>query len=150
SGYNLPALLPENGFNLARALVGSEGTLVTVLRAGLRLVHSPPQRVLLVLAAGPIGLEAMDQVLLDNLKVKREHEGALELLPEGHGWLLAEFGGDTRADAEAKAGMLTAKLKVKAGAPSMKLFDDPDETKRVWKVRESGLGATARVPGQPD
>jgi FAD/FMN-containing dehydrogenase/Fe-S oxidoreductase len=166
SGYNLPALLPENGFNVARALVGSEGTLVTVLRAGLRLVHSPPERVLLVLgysdifeaadhvlevmAAKPIGLEAMDQVLLDDLKIKKEHTGALELLPEGHGWLLAEFGGDTRADAEAQARMLMANLKRRPGAPSMKVYDDPDETKRVWKVRESGLGATARIPGQPD
>ncbi|MBV9018978.1 MAG: FAD-binding oxidoreductase, partial [Alphaproteobacteria bacterium] len=45
SGYNLDELLPEKGFNVARALVGSEGTCVTVLKAGLRLVHSPPVRV---------------------------------------------------------------------------------------------------------
>ncbi len=33
SGYNLDAvsLLPENGFHVARALVGSEGTCVTVV-----------------------------------------------------------------------------------------------------------------------
>ncbi len=34
SGYNLPYLLPEHGFNVARALVGSEGTCVMVLRDG--------------------------------------------------------------------------------------------------------------------
>ena len=44
SGYNLDELLPENGFNVARALVGSEGTCVTVLRATLDLKHSPPCR----------------------------------------------------------------------------------------------------------
>src|SRR5690606_33354247 len=31
SGYNLPALLPENGFHLARSLVGSEGTCAVIL-----------------------------------------------------------------------------------------------------------------------
>ena len=49
SGYNLDELLPENGFNVARALVGTEGTCVTVLEATLNLVHSPPVRTLLVL-----------------------------------------------------------------------------------------------------
>ncbi len=77
SGYNLNYLLPENGFHVARALVGSEGTCVTVLEASCRLVESPPERVLLVLAYadifqcadrvpeimahGPIGLEGVDR-----------------------------------------------------------------------------------------
>ena len=39
SGYNLDELLPERGFDVARALVGSEGTLVTVLEATVRLVE---------------------------------------------------------------------------------------------------------------
>src|SRR5690606_41823446 len=83
SGYNLPALLPENGFNVARALVGSEGTCVTILEATVRLVPSPPARVLVVLgypdiyaaaedvprllSFGPIGLEGMDHVLVAEL-----------------------------------------------------------------------------------
>src|SRR5436853_3887685 len=49
SGYNLDELLPERGFNVARALVGSESTLATVLGARVRLVYSPPHRALLVL-----------------------------------------------------------------------------------------------------
>src|SRR5947209_15180290 len=49
SGYNLDELLPEKGCNIARALVGSEGTCVTVLKAGLRLVHSPPKRALVII-----------------------------------------------------------------------------------------------------
>ncbi|HEY6147187.1 MAG TPA: FAD-binding oxidoreductase, partial [Thermoanaerobaculia bacterium] len=44
SGYNLPALLPENGFDLARALVGSEGTCAFLLEATVKLVESPPGR----------------------------------------------------------------------------------------------------------
>src|SRR5512145_3034877 len=50
SGYNLDELLPENGFNVARALVGSEGTCALTLHAQVRLVKSPPERVLVVLA----------------------------------------------------------------------------------------------------
>jgi FAD/FMN-containing dehydrogenase len=44
SGYNLDDLLPEKGFHVARALVGSEGTLVAVLEATVRLVYSWPGR----------------------------------------------------------------------------------------------------------
>ena len=80
SGYNLNYLLPENGFNVARALVGSEGTCVTILEATCRLVESPPERVLLVIAYPdvfqcadhvpdimahkPIGLEGIDDLLV--------------------------------------------------------------------------------------
>src|SRR5207244_4810180 len=82
SGYNLNYLLPENGFQVARALVGSEGTGVTVLEATCRLVESPPARVLLVIAYpdvyqcadrvpevmthGPLGLEGIDDLLVQS------------------------------------------------------------------------------------
>ena len=56
SGYNLNYLLPENGFHVARALVGSEGTCVTVLEATCQLVESPQERVLLVVAWSDIFL----------------------------------------------------------------------------------------------
>ncbi|BDG10531.1 FAD-binding and (Fe-S)-binding domain-containing protein [Anaeromyxobacter paludicola] len=166
SGYNLDALLPENGFDVARALVGSEGTCVTVLRAKVRLVHSPPSRALLVLGYpsvyeagdhvpelrrfGPIGLEGIDDRLVEDMKKKRLHPERLKLLPDGKGWLLVEFGGDTRAEAEEKAHRCMDALRKARGAPSMKLFDDRAEEAIVWKVRESGLGATARVPGEKD
>src|SRR6266850_1232248 len=50
SGYNLNYLLPENGFNVARALVGSEGTCVTILEATCRLIDSPQFRTLAVVS----------------------------------------------------------------------------------------------------
>jgi FAD/FMN-containing dehydrogenase len=114
SGYNLPALLPEHGFNLARALVGSEGTCVTVLGAKVRLVESPPGRSLLVLGyesvyeAGdhvpeimefsPIGLEGIDDRLIDDMKAVHLHPQDVKLLPDGRGWLLVEFGGKDRGN----------------------------------------------------
>ncbi|MGZ6124482.1 MAG: FAD-binding and (Fe-S)-binding domain-containing protein, partial [Myxococcales bacterium] len=157
SGFDLPQLLPERGFHVGRALVGTEGTCALVLSATVRLVHSPPCRSLLVLGyedvyhaadhipevmeAGPTGCEGIDQKLVDEMTWKGIHPQDVRLLPEGHGWLLVEFGGDTREESEGKARKLMEKLR---GGPSMKLFDDRKEEERLWKVRESGLGATAR------
>lgn len=112
SGYNLDALLPENGFNLARALVGSESTLVTVLQAEIALVPVPPYQSLVVLgfddiaAAGdavpavaehePLALEGVDDTLIDLARVEHvAKEGVLRELPEGSGWLMVRFGPDT-------------------------------------------------------
>jgi ferredoxin len=39
-------------------------------------------------------------------------------------------------------------LKQTKNPPSMKLFDNREEEQMIWKVRESGLGATAHVPNK--
>src|SRR5439155_2162152 len=165
SGYNLDELLPERGFNVARALVGTESTCVTILQAEMMLIDRPKARSLLVLGypsvydAGdhisevmqfqPIGLEGMDDRLIDDMKKARIHPENVSLLPAGKGWLLVEFGGDTKSDGDAKAAAVMAALKKQRNAPTMKLYDDPATEERLWKVRESGLGATAHVPDAP-
>jgi FAD/FMN-containing dehydrogenase len=165
SGYNLEALLPEEGFHVARSVVGSEGTCIVVLEAKVRLVESPPGRSLLVLGyesvyeAGdhvpeilrfePIGLEGIDDRLIDDMKAVHLHPHDVTLLPEGQGWLLVEFGGHDRAESHAKAQRAMAALGKQPKPPSMKLFDDPREETLIWNVRRSGLGATAHVPGKP-
>src|SRR5581483_5810966 len=119
-------LLPEKGFNVARALVGTEGTCVFVLSAELELVHSPPKRTVAVLGYddvyiagdhvpdvlrhGPIGLEGMGEKLPQYMRKKALHTDDLHLLPEGGGWLIAEFGGDTQDEADAKAHRLVETL----------------------------------------
>src|SRR5216683_3184860 len=126
SGYNLNCLLPENGFHVARALVGSEGTCVTVLEATCRLVESPPARVLLVVAYPdiyqcadhvpeimehkPVGLEGFDDLLVGYTRTKAIHSEGLSLLPEGCGWLLVEFGAQTALEAESQARSLMKRL----------------------------------------
>ncbi|MBV9437311.1 MAG: FAD-binding protein, partial [Acidobacteria bacterium] len=165
SGFNLDDLLPENNFNVARALVGTEGTCVMVLEAKLRLVYSPPSRSLVVLGyedvytAGdqvpevltfkPIGLEGIDDRLVDYMNRKGLNTKDLPLLPEGKGFLLVEFGGENKVEADAKARAMMTRLALQAKPPKMKLYDDPKQEKLVWEVRESGLGATAFVPGEP-
>ncbi len=167
SGYNLDDLLPEKNFHVARALVGTESTCVTVLEATVQLLHSPPARSLLVLgyenkyhaadhvldvlAHKPLGLEGVDETLVQDMTLVGLHDEELTLLPEGRGWLLVEFGGETKEEADARAHDCMADLKNGAGAPKdMKLYDDPGQEQHVWEVREAGLGATAFIPGKPD
>src|SRR3546814_19489955 len=80
------------------------------------------------------------------MKRKNLHPRNRALLPQGGGWLLVEFGGADKREADARAMKLMDKLRDEHGAPSMKLFDDPQEELLLWKVRESGLGATEFVP----
>ncbi|MBS0243991.1 MAG: 4Fe-4S dicluster domain-containing protein, partial [Proteobacteria bacterium] len=166
SGYNLDALLPESGFNVARALVGSEGTCITILSAEVDLVPSPPARALAVIcfddifragdaaafvrSFGPIGLEAIDDKLIEFMKLKHRDLSTLDVLPEGRGWLIAEFGGDTKDEATEKAQRLAAALANSPHPPTVKVSGDEAEQKRIWKAREAGLGSTAFVPHHPD
>ena len=166
SGYSLDELLPENGFHVARSLVGCEGTCVVVLAAKVRLVDWPKKRTTLVLGypdvyaaaddvprvckSRPIGLEGMDDVLIENMKKKSLHLESIKLLPEGKGWLLCEFGGETKDEATAKAKALMDDLSGGLNPPKMRLFEDEEETQMVWKARESGLAATSRVPGDAE
>ena len=159
SGYNLDELLPENHFNVARALVGSEGTCAVILNATLNLVVSPQYRTLvgvgfpdvflaadhvpLILTHKPIGLEGMDGLLLDSLRRKHKALEDICLLPEGEGFLLVEFGGATQAEADERAAALALALQSITTAH----IYNKDEARRVWAIRESGLGATAFVPG---
>lgn len=165
SGYNLNYLLPENSFHVARSLVGSEGTCVTTLEAVCRLVESPPERVLLVIAYPdiyqcadhvpevlehrPIGLEGVDDLLVKYTRLKGINSEGLALLPEGGGWLLAEFGGSTAREAEARARTAMNALSRNAVPPKLCLLTDKQQAKRVWEVRESSLGAISHVPGEP-
>lgn len=165
SGYNLNYLLPENGFQVARALVGSEGTCVTTLEATCRLVESPPERVLLVigcrdvyecadlvpevLSHRPIGLEGMDDLLIEYTRRKGINPEGLALLPAGGGWLLAEFGAQTAGEAEAQARRLMQSLGRGAHTSSFRLLTDNRQARKAWEIRESALGAVSRVPGEP-
>jgi FAD/FMN-containing dehydrogenase/Fe-S oxidoreductase len=166
SGYNLDSLLPEHGFDLAGFLVGSESTLVTVLRAELELVPVIPTRTLVVLgypdiatAADavprivehePIALEGVDQYLVHDQQLKGMNAQALAELPEGGGFLMVQFAGQDTEESDRNAQGLVDALAGTEHAPSVAFFDDPAREHELWLVRESGLGATAHVPHHPD
>ena len=164
SGYNLNHLLVDNGFHVARALVGSEGTCATVLEATCRLIESPPARVLavvafpdiyqcadavpLVMEHKPIGLEGFDDLLVYYERAKGINPEGLALLPEGGGWLMVEFGGQTLSEAESQALRLIDALNRTPAPPTVALYSGA-QAQRIWEVRESSLGATSHVPGEP-
>jgi FAD/FMN-containing dehydrogenase len=166
SGYDLDSLLPERSFNVARALVGSESTLVTILHAELQLVPVPAARTLVVLGYPDIAsaadatpriaphrpeqLEGIDSRLIMFERERRMNPKALHLLPDGHGWLMVIFAGDSKDDADAKAQALIDDLRGGQHEPTVKFYDDPEHEQELADVREVALGATARVPDMPD
>ncbi|MSU66105.1 MAG: FAD-binding oxidoreductase [Opitutus sp.] len=165
SGYNFDELLPESPFNVARALVGSEGTCAIILEAKLRLVPSPKCKSLVclgykdvfvaadavsrLLEFKPIALEGFEGAVLDVMRQRKLQLENIVLLPPGQGYLLVEFGGDTVAAADADADKLVSWLQTQSDPPHIKVVRDPGEVRRIWKVRESGNGTTTVVPGLP-
>ncbi len=164
SGYNLDSLAADNSFQLAQALVGSEGTLVAVLRAELKLVPVVKAHALVVLGypdiaaagdavpavvdTGPIALEALDDKLVGFQREKHLNPHALDLLPEGRAWLVVQMGGATREDADRQARELLEAIDRGPDDPDVAMFDDPTRERELWEVREAALGATAHVPGE--
>ncbi|WP_416529634.1 FAD-binding and (Fe-S)-binding domain-containing protein [Streptomyces coelicoflavus] len=166
SGYNLDSLLPEYGFDVAGLLVGSESTLVTVLRAELELVPVVRERSLLVLGFDsidkaadavpeilphqPIALEGVDARLVRDERIKHLNEEALAEMPEGNAYLMVQFGGDTVEEADARAHRMLEAVRRSEHDADCAFLDDPGHEQDLWQVREAGLGATAHIPGRPD
>lgn len=163
SGYNLDSLLPEKGFDLARALVGSEGTLVTVLRAELDLVPVPPYEAMVVLGysdicaaaddvprllehSHPELLEAMDGRMAQLMRAEGSHLDSLDEFPEGESWLLVQFSGDTPESADAQVRGLLDALGKTEHDPDVAFSEDPRREQKMLRAREAGLGVTARPP----
>ncbi len=162
SGYNLDQLLPENGFHVARALVGSESTLVTVLQAELSLFPVPAERSMVVLgyddvvaaardvpavvAHRPSALEGVDHQLVHLEYSEAIARDAIAELPAGSAWLMAQFSGDSRDEVDRRGRAMVDELTDRDDPPSVVSLDDPEKQEQLWEARESGLGATAYPP----
>ena len=156
SGYALEHLLPERRFNLARAMVGSEGTLAVILSATVRLVAPPPARALVVLgypgaiAAAdavpallkhqPLALEGLDRSLTD-IVTRPETRRTIDTLPRTQAWLFAELGGQ-----EHELPRLAEELVAAAGCGGHEIVTDPVRARQLWRIREDGAGLATRTP----
>ncbi|CAA9226626.1 MAG: Fe-S protein, homolog of lactate dehydrogenase SO1521 [uncultured Blastococcus sp.] len=155
SGYSLEHLLPERGFDVAKALVGSEGTLALVLGATVALVTDAPFRGLVVLGypTMPEAADATPALLpheptavegLDARMVQRLRDvpaAVVPDLPRGDAWLVVELTGDSVAEVRDKARRVLAD----AGALDSIVVTDPAEAAAIWRIREDGAGLAART-----
>ncbi|WP_020494804.1 FAD-binding and (Fe-S)-binding domain-containing protein [Sciscionella marina] len=156
SGYRLDALLPEHGFDLARAFVGTEGTCATLLSATVDLVRVPRTRALVVLGfADPIaaadavpallGLPVLTVEGIDEQLVRafQERTGVRGELPEGGAWLYVEVGGADQGEAAEQA-RLVEKAMTGAGTGAL-VVTEPARQRRLWRIREEGAGLATRL-----
>jgi FAD/FMN-containing dehydrogenase/Fe-S oxidoreductase len=156
SGYSLEHLLPENGADLARFLVGTEGTLGIVTGATVSLVRSPKAVALAVLGYAsmpaaadavlgllphrPVAVEGLDARLVEVFRARRG-AAAVPALPGGEAWLFVETAGDTEAEARAAAGRLIGDA---GGADAMVVTGAAAAA--LWRIREDGAGLGGRTP----
>lgn len=168
SGYNLDQLLPENHFNVARALVGSEGSCVTILRAKVALIENPRHRRLIVLGfddiftAGdsvseimpftPIAMEGLDWSIIGGLKERALRLDEIALLPSGRAWLLCELAAESVATLNKQCTSFIQAMEASTRVRSVKEFLDSNDTVKIWSIREQGASATALSlnPNEPD
>ncbi|GAA1169578.1 FAD-binding and (Fe-S)-binding domain-containing protein [Kitasatospora gansuensis] len=162
SGYDLDALLPERGYDLARALTGTEGSCAVLLGATVRLVEAPAATALVVagypdetaaadavpalLPLRPLTAEGMAAALVAALHAAGRRPPALPRLPDGACWLFLETGGATPAEALAAARELADAVRREPRA-TVTVVTDPAEQRQLWAVREAGAGIVTRLPG---
>jgi FAD/FMN-containing dehydrogenase/Fe-S oxidoreductase len=159
SGYHLGELLPEQGFDVARALAGSEGTCAIIVRARVALVPKPRTTALLclgyestvesardvmtILAAGPSAIEGLD---LSIVEIMRHRRGAasVDALPRGNAYLMVEFSADTIDAARADCEQLLERLRHDGRAVDHSIVTEPMLRAKLWRVREDGAGLSSR------
>lgn len=157
SGYALDWLLPEHGRDVARALVGTEGTCALIARATVRLVRPPAARALLVLgfdddiagaeavpallAAAPFTVESLSAELLTLAHASRHDID----LPAGGAWLLVEARANDAGAARDHAARLVAAIGRRLDDPDVRFITHEAEQAALWRIREDGAGHSSRL-----
>lgn len=160
SGYQLHHLLPENGFDLARALVGTEGTCAVVVAATVRLVATAPASALLalgyddvvdaaedvpeILTWSPTAVEGMDEAIVATMRARRGPDSVTGL-PDGRAWLYVELDGADEAEVATRAADLLYALKSNGRMRDGTVVEGDDRRRSLWRVREDGAGLAARL-----
>ncbi|HEX4816887.1 MAG TPA: FAD-binding and (Fe-S)-binding domain-containing protein [Nonomuraea sp.] len=159
SGYHLAHLLPEQGFNVARALVGSEGTCAVVVGARMRLVPKPASALLIclgyedvvdaardigtILEFSPAAVEGIDQAIVDTMRLRRGADAVVGL-PRGNAFLYVDLDGDRMDAVTRKAEHLLERLRSHGRMVDGRVVPDQAERAALWRVREDGAGLSSR------
>lgn len=159
SGYHLSHLLPENGLDVARALVGSEGTCAVVVRARMKLVRKAPSALLVclgyadvvdaardietILEFSPAAVEGIDEAIVDTMRLRRGPDSVLGL-PKGKAFLYVDLDGEESDEVARNAASLLERLAANGRLVDGRAVPDVVERATLWRVREDGAGLSSR------
>ena len=168
SGYHLRHLLPEEGFDVARALVGSEGTCAVITSATVTIVPKSQRTSLIVagyadvvdaardvpllLRHRPTAIEGIDEIIVQTMRVRRGPDAVADL-PDGHAWLFIEVeepadgegAADDAGEGFPNADLLSDVLRSDGHVLDLRRIDDPGERADLWRVREDGAGLSSTL-----
>ena len=164
SGYNLDELVKDRPLNMARVVVGSEGTLVTVLEAKVRLVRRPRKTALEVihyhdiqealessqpiLETGPYAVELTDKMILDLARNNIEQSQRMGFVQgDPAAIMIVEYAGETDAEVRAKIEALDACRQRGRFGYAAHVARDTAEQQSIWKLRKAGLGLLLGMEG---
>lgn len=159
SGYQLQHLLPEHGFDVAKMLVGTEGSCAIVVGATVSLVPTPPAALLVavgypdvvaaaddvpvILHYSPAAVEGMDESIVSTMRARRGHDSVAGL-PDGNAWLFVDLDGGEEAQVASHAAELVDRLRERGHLSDIRIISDATERASLWRVREDGAGLSTR------
>ncbi|HSR85534.1 MAG TPA: FAD-linked oxidase C-terminal domain-containing protein [Streptosporangiaceae bacterium] len=156
-GYRLDRLIGQPELDLAKFVVGSEGTLVTVVEATVNLVPAPRHRVIAVghfasvqaaieatedaLACDPSAVELLDRTILELSRQKIQYRSLSAMLAgDPDALLFVTFVGDSAAEAIGGIDRLQARWRAHGHGYHILRAVTAAEQAAVLTVREAGLG----------
>src|SRR5215813_10157623 len=163
-GYNLDELVTNRPLNMARLIVGSEGTLLNAIEAKVRVVKRPEKTALVVvhyhemqealessqaiLETGPYSVELTDKMILDLARANLDLSKRMGFIQGDPAVILGvEYGGESDAEVRSKVEALDALRAKHRFGYGAHIAYDPDEQKAIWKLRKAGLGLLMGIKG---
>ncbi|HEY1950756.1 MAG TPA: FAD-linked oxidase C-terminal domain-containing protein [Bryobacteraceae bacterium] len=166
SGYNMDEFTdPSKPVNLAKIIVGSEGTLGIILEAKLRLVPLPKAKAILVIMFGgllealdaapvilrhhPSAIEIMDRSILDHARDNPTLERIRVDFVEGDpaATLVVEFYADRKDQLPPRLAALEHDLRARNLGYAYRTETDPAGQAKMWVLREAALGLSTAMKG---
>ncbi len=163
-GYNLDELVKDRPLNMARLVVGSEGTLLTVVEAKLRLVPRPKKTALdvihyrdmqealessqAILETDPYAVELTDKMILDLARGNIDQAKRMGFIQgDPVAILIVEYAGESDAEVKSKVEALEARRASHRFGYASHIAYDLAGQQSIWKLRKAGLGLLLGMKG---